>query len=254
MQLVESALRAHVAAALPENDLPVLTAFAPFRTGGRGGPANFVSVPAGPLRRSDLSTLYPFTNHVAAIAVTGAEIAEWLERAATIFTHLPDDGKIHPLIDPAMPGFQFDIIAGLDYRIDLSRPAAFDIFGRPQPHPGRVTELRHAGRDLRPEDRFLLVTNSYRMCGGPLYAPLTADKICLLPEAARIRVRDVVAYQMGDTNAPQPRDAAFFRLIAEAGARASFDTAVAAAPALCPLPAESTGLTETGFQRLILKF
>lgn len=254
LQLVESALRAHVAAALPENDLPVLTTFAPFRTGGRGGPGNFVSVPAGPLRRSDLSTLYPFTNHVAAIAVTGAEIAEWLERAATIFTHLPNDGQIHPLIDPAMPGFQFDIIAGLDYRIDLSRPAAFDIFGRPQPHPGRVTELRHAGRDLRPEDRFLLVTNSYRMCGGPLYAPLTADKICLLPEAARIRVRDVVAYQMGDTNAPQPRDAAFFRLIAEAGARASFDTAVAAAPALCPLPAESTGLTETGFQRLILKF
>lgn len=25
-------------------------------------------------------------------------------------------------------------------------------------------------------DRFLLVTNSYRMCGGPLYAPLTAGK------------------------------------------------------------------------------
>ena len=254
LRLIESALRAHIAATLPENDLPVLTAFAPFRTGGRGGPGNFVSVAAGLLRRSDLSTLYPFTNRVAAIEVTGAEIAEWLERAAAIFAHLPSGEQLRPLIDPAMPGFQFDIIAGLDYRVDLSRPAAFDVFGRPQPHPGRVTGLRHDGDDLRPDDRFLLVTNSYRMCGGPLYAPLTAGKTCLLPETARIRVRDVVAHHVGDASARQPPDTTFFRLIAQPGTRTSFDTAVTADPALCPLPAETTGLTDAGFQRLILKF
>lgn len=254
LRLVESALRAHVSAALPSNGLPILAAFAPFRTGGRGGPGNFVSVPAGPLLRSDLSTLYPFTNHVAAIHVSGAEVAEWLERAATIFAQLPNDPDIHPLIDPAMPGFQFDIIAGLDYRINISRPAAFDIAGRPQPHPGRIEALRHAGRELRPEDQFLLVTNSYRMCGGPIYAPLTAGKTCLLPERARIRVRDVVAGHLGHLSTGQGSDAVFFSLAAHAGSRASFDTAAAALPGDCPLPAESIGLTETGFQRLILKF
>lgn len=253
LRLVESALRAHVDATLPANDLPVLVAFAPFRTGGRGGPGNFVAIPAGPLLRSDLSTLYPFTNHVAAIEVTGAEIAQWLERAATIFAHLPDDGAVHPLIDPAMPGFQFDIIAGLDYRIDLSRPAAFDGSGRPLPHPGRIAALRHAGRNLDPKDRFLLITNSYRMCGGPLYAPLTAQKTCRLPEAARIRVRDVIARHLGST-CPPNISAPFFSLTAVPGTRASFDTAASADLADSPLPATSTGLTETGFQRLILSF
>ncbi|MBA4489664.1 5'-nucleotidase C-terminal domain-containing protein [Paracoccus sp. S1E-3] len=254
LRLIESALRAHVAAVLPENDLPVLTAFAPFRTGGRGGPDNFVSVPAGLLRRRDLSTLYPFTNHIAVIDVTGAEIAEWLERAATIFTQVPDDGRVHPLIDPAMPGFQFDIIAGLDYSIDLSRRAAFDISGRARSQPGRIVALRHTDRALRPEEHFLLVTNSYRMCGGPLYAPLTAGKTCLLPEDARLRVRDVLAQYLDEANAPPPSDAAFFSLIARPGTRASFDTAPTAAPELCPLPVDRAALTETGFQRLILKF
>ena len=254
LRLVESALRAHVGAALPASDLPILTAFAPFRTGGRGGPGNFVSVPPGPLLRSDLSTLYPFTNHVAVIQVTGAEIADWLERAATIFAQLPDDGEIHPLIDPAMPGFQFDIIAGLDYRIDLSHPAAFDIAGRPRHPPGRIKALRHAGRDLRPEDRFLLVTNSYRMCGSTLYAPLTAGKTCLLPVKARVRVRDLVARHLRGPIAPRPGDAPFFSLAARPGTRASFDTAAAALPGDCPLAAASLGLTESGFQRLILTF
>lgn len=253
LRLVESALRAHIAATLPANDLPVLVAFAPFRTGGRGGPGNFVAIPAGPLLRSDLSTLYPFTNHVAAIEVTGAEIAEWLERAATIFAHLPGDGRVQPLIDPTMPGFQFDIIAGLDYRIDLSRAPAFDGSGRPQPHPGRITALRHNGHDLRPNDRFVLITNSYRMCGGPLYAPLTTHKTCLLPEPARVRVRDVVARHLGST-CPPNIGTPFFNLTATPGTRASFDTAASADLADAPLPATSTGLTETGFQRLILSF
>lgn len=254
LRLVESALRAHVSAALPSNDLPILAAFAPFRTGGRGGPGNFVSVPAGPLLRSDLSTLYPFTNHVAAIHVSGAEVAEWLERAASIFAQLPDGPDIQPLIDAEMPGFQFDIIAGIDYRINISRPAAFDIAGRRQPHPGRIEALRHAGRALRPDDRFLLVTNSYRMCGGPIYAPLTAGKTCALPERARLRVRDLIAGHLAHRSTGQPSDAAFFSLTATAGSRASFDTAAAALPGECPLPAHSAGLTETGFQRLVLKF
>ncbi|NHF72622.1 5'-nucleotidase C-terminal domain-containing protein [Paracoccus xiamenensis] len=254
LRLVESALRAHIDSALPSNDLPVLTAFAPFRTGGRGGPGNFVSIAAGPLRRGDLSNLYPFTNHVAAIQITGAEIADWLERAATIFAQLPDDGEIHPLIAPSIPGFQFDIVAGLDYRINLSRPAAYDSAGRPQADRGRVEALRHQGRSLRADDRFLLVTNSYRMSGGPLYAPLTAGKTCLLPEKARIRVRDLIARHLGNADAPPPGDAAFFGLSARAGSRASFDTAAAAIAADCPLPAESLGLTETGFQRLVLNF
>ena len=191
---------------------------------------------------------------LAAIEVTGAEVADWLERAATIFAQLPDDGDIHPLIDPSIPGFQFDIIAGLDYRINLSRPAAFDIAGRPQPHEGRIEALQHAGRNLRAEDRFLLVTNSYRMCGGPLYAPLTAGKTCRLPERARLRVRDLVARYLRKVGEAPLQDTPFFHFSARPGTHASFDTAAAAIPADCPLDTESLGLTEFGFQRLILKF
>lgn len=76
LRLTEAALRSHLAQHLPHCTLPVLVALAPFRTGGRGGPDHFVHIPAGEISRSDLSALYPFTNHVTAIDVSGAEVAD----------------------------------------------------------------------------------------------------------------------------------------------------------------------------------
>ncbi|MFV0409604.1 MAG: metallophosphoesterase [Paracoccus sp. (in: a-proteobacteria)] len=262
LRLIEAALRKHVAAALPQDDRPILTALAPFRTGGRGGPGHFISLPAGPLRRADLSTLYPFGNHVAAIELNGAELAGWLERAAILFNQLSfgacaceSDGPPQ-LIDEDIPSFLFDIISGIDYQIDLSRPSGFTADGLRVPgcHDRRITRLRHRGRDIAPGDRFVLITNSYRLSGTPLYAPLTLGKVCQLPEPARIRVRDIIAHHLTGAAMLDPSPEPFFHLTAPPGCRASFETAPAADPALCPLPASSAGLTATGFQRLYLSF
>ena len=249
LRLTEAALRDHVARALPGCPLPVLTAFAPFRTGGRGGPDHFVDIPAGPVRRGDLSTLYPFTNHVAAIEITGETVAAWLDRAAAIFAHLPGGGgPARPLIDARIPGHQFEIIAGLDYAIDLSAPAA-DADGTTGTGT-RIRELRHRGRPVLPADRFLLVTNSYRMSGGPLYGRLTHGRRCLLPETARRRVRDIIADHLAAAPRRSPSATPFFRLTASAGARAWLDTAPGADPAACPVPVRADFLTGRGFRRL----
>lgn len=256
LRLTEAALRRHLAEHLPDCALPVLTAAAPFRTGGRGGPDHFVHIPAGPVSRGDLSALYPFTNHVAAVEITGAGIAEWLERAASIFTHLPDaaaGAPPRPLLDASIPGFHFDMIGGLDYEIDLRRPAAFDAAGQCQGSGGRVGRILHQGQPLHPNDRFLLLTNSYRLAGGPLYAALTRGARCLLPAIGRARVRDIIARHLsrGPWTAPDPQPA--FRLGAAPGTTVWFDTAPEADPALCPLPVLRSEITESGFQRLTLR-
>lgn len=255
LRLTEAALRDHVATALPDCDLPVLTALAPFRTGGRGGPDHFVHIPAGPIRRGDLSALYPFTNHVAAIELSGRDVHLWLERAAAMFTHLPPAGPeqpARPLISGDIPAFQCDMIAGLDYTIDLTAPAAFDAEGNRQPG-GRIRSIHRAGRPIGPDDRFLLVTNSYRLTGGPPYAGLTEGRHCLLPESARLRVRDIIARHIAEAPIRDPARRSFFRLVAAPGTLAWLDTAPEADLTASPLPIIDHELTDTGFRRVIIR-
>lgn len=252
LRLTEAALRHHVATQLPDSPLPVLVALAPFRTGGRGGPEYFVDIPAGTFRRSDLSTLYPFTNHAAVIEVTGTDLSEWLERAASAFSHLPSPGAPAPLLDDTIPGFNLDMIAGLDYEIDLCRPAAFDGNGRRRAATGRVGPILYRGRPVQPDQRFLLVTNSYRMTGGPLYADLTRSRPCQLPPPARIRIRDIIARFIASGGTADTYGQPFFRLRAAPGTEAWFDTAPEADPAACPIPVRGRHIAKDGFQRLFL--
>lgn len=255
LRLTEAALRRHIAQHLPGCALPVLTALAPFRTGGRGGPDHFVHIPAGPISRADLSALYPFTNHLAAIEITGADLTDWLERAAAAFTHLqaaPAGRAPRPLMNAEMPGFQVDMIGGLDYQIDLAAPPAFDANGHRLHPDGRVSRITHQDQPVRAADRFLLLTNSYRMAGGPLYGTLTRGRRCLLPPAGQGRVRDIIARHLTTSGCPPSGRRPFFQLIAPAGTQVWFDTAPEADPAACPLPVLKTGITESGFQRLIL--
>ena len=145
------------------------------------------------------------------------------------------------------------MIGGLDYEIDLRRPAAFDAAGQCQGSGGRVGRILHQGQPLHPNDRFLLLTNSYRLAGGPLYAALTRGARCLLPAIGRARVRDIIARHLsrGPWTAPDPQPA--FRLGAAPGTTVWFDTAPEADPALCPLPVLRSEITESGFQCLTLR-
>jgi 2',3'-cyclic-nucleotide 2'-phosphodiesterase/3'-nucleotidase len=142
--------------------LPILGAVAPFRAGGRGGPRNYVDVPAGPLTRRALTELYVHPNSFAAVEMTGAGVADWLERGASGYVR-QTPGTTAPLIDPAFPAFAFEPIHGLSYRIDLTAPARFDAQGRlADPAAVRIRDLAWNGRPIDKGQRFAVATNSYR--------------------------------------------------------------------------------------------
>jgi 2',3'-cyclic-nucleotide 2'-phosphodiesterase / 3'-nucleotidase len=144
--------------------LPVLSAVAPFKTGGRGGPANFTHIPAGPLLMRHAADLYVFPNTFAALVLTGAGIRTWLERAASAYARvLPGQGD-QPLLDPAFPGFGIEMIAGLTYSLDLTAPAMHDPGGAlVNPAGGRIRDLCFGGQPVDRTARFALATNSYRL-------------------------------------------------------------------------------------------
>lgn len=166
IELIAEAKADHARTALAGTSwagLPVLGAAAPFRAGGRGGAGNFTDIPAGPVRMRNLSDLYVFPNTLVTLAMTGAEVADWLEQSAALFRQIMPGDTDAPLHDIAVPSFTFDIIPGLSYAIDLSQPPRFDPEGRLiHPDARRIVGLSLGGRLLRPDERLLLVTNNHR--------------------------------------------------------------------------------------------
>ena len=194
LALVNAAQRAALAEALAGSahaGLPVLSASAPFRTGGRAGPDHFTDIPAGPLRLRNLVDLYGFPNTLCGLVVTGAELRDWLERAAICFNRIAPGAADQPLLDPSVPGHVFDVIDGLRYTIDPSQPARFDLSGAlVAPDAHRIRDLTCEGRPVRDEDRFAIATNSYRAWGGGPFEALAERALIYRSDRA---IRDVLA-------------------------------------------------------------
>lgn len=178
LRLVNMAQRWHVRQRLKGSrwaSLPVLSASAPFRAGGRGGPQHYTDVPPGALSLRNLADLYFFPNRICAIRLTGAQLADWLERSASMFRRVEPGSRDAPLIDPAFPCYNFDVIDGVTWQIDLSGPARFAPDGRLlDPGSRRIRDLRWQGRAVAPSDSFVLATNSYRLASCGLFSPLVS--------------------------------------------------------------------------------
>ncbi len=176
--------------------LPILSAAAPFKSGGRGGPDYYTDVPAGDVAMRNVADLYLYPNTVRAVRVTGAEVKAWIERSAGVFNRVTPGKGDQPLLNSAFPSYNFDVIDGLTYQIDLSRPAMFDPDGTlVDDAANRVVNLRHQGRPVTPDMAFVLVTNDYRAGGGGGFPGASGDRVIFAgPDTNRdVLVRYIVA-------------------------------------------------------------
>lgn len=103
-----------------EADWPLLVAVAPFKAGGRGGPMNYTDIPPGPLTTRHVADLHIHPNSPVALRMTGADLARWLERSVSLFHSIAPGSRDTNLVDPAFPSYNFDMIHGLSFAIDLS--------------------------------------------------------------------------------------------------------------------------------------
>ena len=175
----------------PHAHLPVLSAAAPFRAGGRGGPSNYTDIPAGPLTRRSLSDLCPYPNTLAAIRSRGDVLLDWLERAASAVAQIAPGTRDAALLTPGFAPYNFDTILGLSYRIALDAPPRYDRDGNMlDPDAGRIRDVRLDGKPLDPGAEVILAANSYRASGGGGYGAALAGTVVW--EGTEL-VRDVLA-------------------------------------------------------------
>lgn len=154
----------HVIARTEFAHLPVLSAVAPFKVGGRGGAEHFTAIAPGPLLMRHAADLYVHPNVFAAVAVTGADVLDWLELAVSSYAQVMPGMLDQALLNTAFPATCLEMIAGLDYAIDLSVPGLHAYpAAAAQGGVGRIRGLRFQGRAVTPDMQFALATNSHRM-------------------------------------------------------------------------------------------
>lgn len=115
---------------------------------------------SGPVSWRWIHAFYVYANTLTAVRLTGQQVLDVLEHIARFYDGLecPETGGCTVLTDPAIPLYNVDNMAGLQYRIDPTRPEG-----------SRVRDLRSHGSELDLDATFTVACNSYRAAGGGLF-------------------------------------------------------------------------------------
>ncbi len=173
VQLVTNAQKWYVEKLFAENGqyskykgIPVLSAGAPFKAGGRNGATYYTDIPAGTLAIKNVADLYVYPNTLYAVKVNGAQVKEWLEMSAGQFNKIdPKETKEQPLVNIGYPTYNFDILDGLKYEIDVTQPAKYDKDGKvikENANANRIVNMTYEGKPVADNQEFIVATNNYR--------------------------------------------------------------------------------------------
>lgn len=161
------------------DSLPILSAGAPFKAGGRNGANYYTDIPSGEVAIKNVADLYVFDNTVNALVMTGADVKEWLEMSAGQFNQIdPASTEQQDLINPEFRTYNFDVIDGVTYEIDVTQPAKYDYAGKTiNAEASRIVNLQYDGKEIDPAQKFIVVTNNYRGSGSFPGVVNASDKI-----------------------------------------------------------------------------
>lgn len=117
-------------------------------------------IPRGPVTVADVAGLYVYDNTLKALRISGAQLRAFLEKSAEYYLPCPASACAR-LTDPAVPGYNFDVVSGVDYALDLTKPVG-----------QRVVRLERNGRAVAATDSFTIAVNNYRASGSGGYSML----------------------------------------------------------------------------------
>ena len=113
-----------------------------------------IRIPPGPVTVAQLAQLYPYDNFIRVVRMSGAMLKAYMEQSARYFKVTGVGDAMHVAPDPTVIGFNYEVLTGAEYTLDLTRPIG-----------DRVVELRIKGRPVEPIDSINVALTSYRASG-----------------------------------------------------------------------------------------
>lgn len=108
------------------------------------------NLPEGPIYYNNIFDIYKFDNTLYRVNVTGAELKAYMEKDAAFYNQWVP-GDINISFDPEHPGYRYDMFAGVDYEIDISKPAG-----------ERIKNVMYHGEPLKDDEILKLAISNYR--------------------------------------------------------------------------------------------
>ena len=109
----------------------------------------------GPLTVRDMYSLYIYENTLFAIEVTGQQIKDELEWSANYFNTYTYNKTATSLVNASVTGYNYDMLQGADYVIDVTKPVG-----------QRISGLMYHGKPMDMAATYTLALNNYRAGGG----------------------------------------------------------------------------------------
>lgn len=111
------------------------------------------NISKGDITYSSIFDIYKYPNTLVGVEVTGKELKDYMEWSASYFnTYKPGDVTIS--FNPEIRAYNYDMFQGVDYKIDISKPAG-----------ERIVDLKFKGEPVKDEGTFKLTINNYRLSG-----------------------------------------------------------------------------------------
>ncbi|MDT4761616.1 bifunctional metallophosphatase/5'-nucleotidase [Sphaerochaeta sp. PS] len=112
--------------------------------------ADTSNILAGNINYGTIFGIYKFDNTLYKVEVTGAELKAYMEWSAACYNQWKS-GDISISFNPEKPGYLYDMFAGVDYQIDLSKPVG-----------KRIVNVMFKGKPLSDTQTLTLAVNNYR--------------------------------------------------------------------------------------------
>jgi 2',3'-cyclic-nucleotide 2'-phosphodiesterase/3'-nucleotidase len=112
-------------------------------------------MPAGPVTVRQVGALYPISNNIAVVEMTGTALKDTLEHSASFFGQWPPQpGQAFQL-----PSSNPDYASGVSYTIDLTQPVG-----------SRIRDLQFHGKPLDPAQKLRVAVTPGRRMGEDGYS------------------------------------------------------------------------------------
>ena len=107
----------------------------------------------GPIKYSDIFNIYKYPNTLVGTTMTGVQLKTYLEKQGAYYQQY-ETGDLTIAFNPNIRVYNYDIVSGVNYKIDISQPVG-----------SRIKELTFKGNPVDNQQEFKIAMNNYRFEG-----------------------------------------------------------------------------------------